>query len=358
MGRALMTAPETPNASERPALTIAVPTFNRSQYLRRCLESIRASAERTRMAVQVCILDNASDDETPTVVEKARSSLPLNYVRNPTNIGANRNIAAAARAGSGRYVWVLGDDDYLRPGALQCVESLLQSRPGYLVANYAVNAIAAQGAAISRWFKISDDVRLVRPEEALERVGASAGFISAIIAERGILDCLDPDTEEKWLVTGFNQLYAFYTGIQRRSSIGIITKRPLFDAGNAAREGIDYAWEEYFIDGFGRIFDALERLFPVESVRSARREALRRFVGPRLTQLRMRRFPTRTFMSRLYAAYHYGWWDLPWKVKAAGLPLPLLALALRVRGMPRKFQTLRGRVLSAREEQTNHFPSP
>jgi hypothetical protein len=40
------------------------------------------------------------------------------YSRRATNIGGDANILRGATAGTGEYVWVVGDDDVLLPGAI------------------------------------------------------------------------------------------------------------------------------------------------------------------------------------------------------------------------------------------------
>ena len=58
------------------------------------------------------VLDNASSDNTPAIVEAFRKSWPnLNYHRNRWNIGGNANILRSLEIAQSEYHWVIGDDD-------------------------------------------------------------------------------------------------------------------------------------------------------------------------------------------------------------------------------------------------------
>ena len=61
-----------------PGVTVAIPTFNRSQLLKKSLQSVLA---QTHADLEVLVLDNASVDDTPTVV-KALSDPRVKYLRN------------------------------------------------------------------------------------------------------------------------------------------------------------------------------------------------------------------------------------------------------------------------------------
>lgn len=104
-----------------PVLTIAIPTFNRAEFLRTCLmqllSEMRSVAENM---VEILVCDNCSPDDTPKVLEDARSfGLTVNYVRNSANIGSDANIAQCFNRAQGQYVLILGDDDVFVDGALK-----------------------------------------------------------------------------------------------------------------------------------------------------------------------------------------------------------------------------------------------
>lgn len=113
-----------------PLLSICVPTFNRADRLRVMLEAALPQVAEHAGKVELWVSDNASSDDTPRVAEDARPLGPLNYSRNETNIGLVSNvIKATTELARGEFVWVLGDDDLLRPGAVARVLARLEANP-------------------------------------------------------------------------------------------------------------------------------------------------------------------------------------------------------------------------------------
>ena len=80
---------------DSPLITAVVPTFNRSKLLRRAIVSI---LDQQDVPLQVCVFDNASDDDTSAVVAalSAKDDRIL-YHRHPQNIGSMANFEFGLR---------------------------------------------------------------------------------------------------------------------------------------------------------------------------------------------------------------------------------------------------------------------
>jgi abequosyltransferase len=100
-----------------PLLSICIPTFNREKYLRECLNSI--VEENINDQFEVVISNNASTDKTIDVVSEFEKKLPIKVISQESNIGPDRNFDAVISAANGKYCWLLGDDDVIKPGALK-----------------------------------------------------------------------------------------------------------------------------------------------------------------------------------------------------------------------------------------------
>jgi glycosyltransferase involved in cell wall biosynthesis len=120
-----------------PILTIGIPTWNRKQELRECLDLVMPQA-LAEEGVEVMVCDNASDDGTQAYVEDlARRHSVVRYERNRTNIGADRNFIEVLRRASGSYVWILSDDDFITEGAVREILRIIKSySPSYISVNY------------------------------------------------------------------------------------------------------------------------------------------------------------------------------------------------------------------------------
>lgn len=116
-----------------PLLTIAIPTYNRSRYLERLLETLADQISPDSL-VELIVSDNASSDDTHEVVERFQScGLRIRYLKNETNRGPDLNILQCYEEAAGKYVWILGDDDFVRPGGLSKVISHIRDEEYDLV---------------------------------------------------------------------------------------------------------------------------------------------------------------------------------------------------------------------------------
>tara|TARA_Y100000590_G_C15664210_1_gene993854 strand:- start:730 stop:1749 length:1020 start_codon:yes stop_codon:yes gene_type:complete len=109
-------------------LSICIPTFNRSEKLDNCLNSILISKEQyTENDFEICIADNNSNDNTKEIVDKYKSFLNINYYKNSENLGFARNAKKVIGLAKGKYSWLIGDDDLILPTTLKSLLKILKS---------------------------------------------------------------------------------------------------------------------------------------------------------------------------------------------------------------------------------------
>lgn len=101
-------------------LTIAIPTWNRCEFLRdNILRIVQEIQKLPPGLVDLIVLDNASTDATQGVMEAlSKQYVFIQYYRHSRNFGANANFLMALAKAEGSYVWLLGDDDAIVEGAL------------------------------------------------------------------------------------------------------------------------------------------------------------------------------------------------------------------------------------------------
>lgn len=107
-------------------VTIAIPTYNRSELLKISLKSVLG---QDYSDFQVLVLDNASTDDTEAVVRSFVDSRII-YARSETNIGAFRNWNRAIEITSSPYLSILSDDDTLLPSFIRESILALDNHPG------------------------------------------------------------------------------------------------------------------------------------------------------------------------------------------------------------------------------------
>lgn len=121
-------------------LTIAIPTFNRADWLAASVPLWQRQIVGLEDQVELIVLDNASTDSTQSVLFALREAGPIRIVRHQQNKGAAWNFSQAAQEARGKYVWVVGDDDLPLEGAISRALSALQLNPNvaYLFVNYRI----------------------------------------------------------------------------------------------------------------------------------------------------------------------------------------------------------------------------
>ena len=109
-------------------LTIAIPTYNRIDLLKRCLESIRNQIGSDDSWVEVLVVDNDSPDGTYLFLESIKTPV-LRIIKNSVNIGAENNILKVTSEAKGKYVFWLSDDDVLLDGVIEYLKEFLTKTP-------------------------------------------------------------------------------------------------------------------------------------------------------------------------------------------------------------------------------------
>lgn len=110
----------------KPLVSICIPTYNRAEHLKNCLNSIVLSKNNENLSFQVCVSDNSSEDETENVVRDAQLLIDIKYHKNSRNIGIARNFINVVSMADGDFVWLIGDDDLLLPNALDDLSKLIR----------------------------------------------------------------------------------------------------------------------------------------------------------------------------------------------------------------------------------------
>ena len=106
-------------------LSICIPTYNRARPLRQLLDSITRQNGHG-MELEIVISDNASDDDTPAVVDAfAQAGMTIIYRRLRENLGFDRNMLHVVTLASSDYCWLFGSDDLMEEGALARIEQVL-----------------------------------------------------------------------------------------------------------------------------------------------------------------------------------------------------------------------------------------
>jgi abequosyltransferase len=143
------------NAQGLPKLSICIATMNRADVIAETLESIISQADER---VEVVVLDGASTDNTPEIVESFRLRFPrLRYIRESINGGVDKDYDRAVQAASGEYCWLMSDDDLLAPGSIRAVLAAIERAFCLIVVNAEVRTRDMSSVIESRRLVIDAD---------------------------------------------------------------------------------------------------------------------------------------------------------------------------------------------------------
>ena len=123
-------------------VTVALPTYNRADYLREAIDSVLT---QTMPDFTLVISDNASTDDTSQVVE-SYDDPRIVYRRQPVNRGWIANFNAALEGATTDYAIFLSDDDVMRPGLLARAVAELDDRADVGIFHSAFDIIDESGS--------------------------------------------------------------------------------------------------------------------------------------------------------------------------------------------------------------------
>lgn len=109
-------------------ISVIIVSWNVADYLRHCLDSLRAEAARhASPSIEVVVVDNDSTDGT---VEMARDAFPeARLIVNSVNVGFTRANNQGISVASGRFILLLNPDTEVLPGAMEAMVAYLDAHP-------------------------------------------------------------------------------------------------------------------------------------------------------------------------------------------------------------------------------------
>ena len=122
--------------SDRPVVSVIIPTFGQVRYTLHCLASIRANSPAA--AIEVIVIDDAFPGPETRCLSAVRG---IRLVRNEVNLGFLRTCAAASRIARGEFLLFLNNDTEVLPGWLDAMLETFATRPDAgLVGSKLINA--------------------------------------------------------------------------------------------------------------------------------------------------------------------------------------------------------------------------
>lgn len=152
----------------RPALSVAICTYNGARYLAEQLESVAA---QSRPPDELVVCDDGSTDETVAIVRafERQAPFPVRVFVNSRNLGSTRNFEEAIARCSGDIIVLADQDDVWRWDKLERLAGVLEESP-------CVGAVFSDAEVVDErlnplGYRLWESVRFTPTEQARLKAG-------------------------------------------------------------------------------------------------------------------------------------------------------------------------------------------
>jgi glycosyltransferase involved in cell wall biosynthesis len=195
------------------SLTVAIPTYNKEQYIKRCIDSVL----RQNMPLKIIVIDNQSIDTTWDIINSYGDE--ITKIQNSTNLWMWWNWNKCIDSCDTDLLMILHADDELLDGALQSYLDFYSSNPDIGLMH--AGSIFINEDSHNEFIAVSDTQTIrIKWVDALNKVIGDANIIcSSVIVPKRIYD-------EVWyfLVDSLSSDIELWARIAKKYDIGYITQ--------------------------------------------------------------------------------------------------------------------------------------
>ena len=141
-------------------LSILLPVYNVEPYLAACVHSILEQLDDDA-GVQIIMLDDVSTDGSRAIAESLCKAYPkhLKLIYHNVNKGLSAARNSLLEAAEGAHIWFVDSDDYLLPGAISGLRTILEKHnPDLILCDYRRNHFVKRRSFYGPTRQISCDI--------------------------------------------------------------------------------------------------------------------------------------------------------------------------------------------------------
>jgi glycosyltransferase involved in cell wall biosynthesis len=113
------------------SVSICIPTYNQTKYLRKTLDSILS---QTYKDYELIISDDSSTEDVSMLLEEYKDKLSFKYVRNRPSLGSPQNWNHSLSLAKGKWIKIMHHDDWFsKSDALWKMMSMAEINPNALI---------------------------------------------------------------------------------------------------------------------------------------------------------------------------------------------------------------------------------
>lgn len=275
-----------------PKLSICIPTYNRSNYLKMCLNSVLSSEYEN---LEVIVSDNASQDNTTEIVNSF-SDKRLKYIRNEKNIGIELNILNVIANSTGDFIFFLTDDDLLNDSAISQTIQIIQEHPDVGVIMSKMNILDDKTNEKQKDYTFHNDTILFDPgKDALLGLFHAAHVLSRCTIRR---DLIDVEGYKRHIGTLYPQIYIIGRALKKAPSVYVDTAFITHRINNQIHWGYS---DDYMASGIIKIIKDITR--DEEYCRTVRKKLINYAIAASYNALASEKRNSYRAYSKLVLAY-------------------------------------------------------
>ena len=146
-------------AQTLPEISVIVCSYNHDKWLERCIRSLAHQEDIDPSSYEVIVVNDASTDNTESVLSNLEFLPHLRVIRNDANIGLPASLNKAIRLALGRYVVRVDSDDYVARRFLSLMRLFLNMNREY-------QAVAVDYIKIDEFESVIEKVNCLEQEIA------------------------------------------------------------------------------------------------------------------------------------------------------------------------------------------------
>ncbi|MBY0362441.1 MAG: glycosyltransferase [Phreatobacter sp.] len=246
-----------PVPAARPLVTIALPTYNRAQYLDRFFTHHIEAFTARGVDFEILVSDNCSTDDTAEIVARWAATDPrIRSVRQNENIGAAGNFLYSWRQARGKFAIWVGDDDLLVPDVVIDYLGRLSADPDLVMvqAPWMLIDETRDNAEMGTFYRIAGERLFRRGDHAacLDYMLGHHIFPEWFIIRTDVVhDVIEP-------VTGF--VFHYFAHLARALTVGsvLFAPQPFARVTAISKGGVNHSGNGETMDGWDRFRGGIE----------------------------------------------------------------------------------------------------
>jgi GT2 family glycosyltransferase len=191
-------------------ITVAIPSYNKEKYIKRCIESALQNKEHI---TKIILVDNNSTDKTLEIAKHYEPEI-ICY-KNDSNLGMAKNWNRCIDLCETEWLLILHADDELLPNAIPKYEALIQKHPtlGLIHAN---SCSIVEGDLATKSFTTSTQKEFW--SKGLEAMTCNYGVCSAVMVRKEVYDTLG------YFIESLSSDAEMWSRIASKYDVGFITE--------------------------------------------------------------------------------------------------------------------------------------